>query len=182
VHVDDCVLTGSSNGLIATYKQKLNACYALTDLGPLHWLLGIKVTCNRAAHTISLSQSSYIDTILARFSFSDAKPFGSPMIPGAVYSKKDAPSSPEEASRMERTPYRQAIGSLMYAAIATRPDISFAVSALSRFLANPGDAHWEATKRVFRYLKGTKHFQLTYGGERQDLLGYTDADGSTQED
>ncbi len=55
VHVDDCVLTGSSKDLIATYKQKLNACYTLTNLGPLHWLLGIKITCNQAAHTISLS-------------------------------------------------------------------------------------------------------------------------------
>ncbi len=61
VHVDDCVLTGSSKDLIATYKQKLNACYMLTDLGPLHWLLGIKVTCNHAAHTTSLSQTSYIN-------------------------------------------------------------------------------------------------------------------------
>jgi len=182
VHVDNCVLTGSSNTLIATYKQKLNACYTLTDLGPLHWLLGIKVTCGHAAHTISLSQSSYINTILAHFSFTDAKPYGSPMIPGAVYLKKGAPSSPEEASCMKHTLYCQAIGSLMYTAITTHPDISFTISALSCFLANPGNAHWEAVKCVFHYLKGTKDLQLTYGSERQDLQGYTDADGSTQED
>ena len=70
----------------------------------------------------------------------------------------------------------------MYAAIATRPDIAFSVSILSRFLNNPGDAHWQAVKRIFRYLKSTRNFELTYSSERHDLEGYTDADGSTQED
>ena len=182
VHVDDCMFTGSCSKLIARYKQELNACYALTDLGPIHWLLGIKITRDRAARTISLSQSSFIDSILSRFSLADAKPYGSPMIPGAIYSKKSAPSNPEEAARMKRTPYRQAVGSLMYVAVATRPDITFAVSMLSRFLDNPGDIHWDAVKRIFRYLKGTKNLKLTYGGERHDLEGFCDADGGTQED
>ena len=182
VHVDDCMFTGSSIKLIMLYKEKLNACYALTDLGPIHWLLGIKITRDRAARTISLSQSSFIDSILSRFSFSDIKPYGCPMIPGSTYSKSDSPSSPEEAVRMKRTPYRQAIGSLMYVAVATRPDITFAVSILSRFLNNPGDKHWDAVKRIFRYLQNTKSFQLTFGGERHELEGYSDADGGTQED
>src|SRR6266702_1467750 len=69
----------------------------------------------------------------------------------------------------------------MYAAIATHPDIAFAVSTLSQFLSNPGIAHWEAVKRVFRYLAGTKTFELTYGSERHGLEGFTDADGATQE-
>ena len=182
VHVDDCILTGSSSELITRYKEKLNACYALTNLGPVQWLLGIKITRNRAARTISLSQTSFIDAILSRFSMTDAKPYGSPMIPGAIYSKANSPSNPEEATHMQRTPYRQAIGSLMYAAIATRPDIAFSVSILSRFLNNPGDAHWQAIKRIFRYLKSTRNFELTYGSERHDLEGYTDVDGGTQED
>jgi hypothetical protein len=84
-------------------------------------------------------------------------------------------------ARMKKTPYREAVGSLMYAAVATRPDITFAVSTLSQFLENPGEAHWEAVKRVFRYLAGTKNYSLTYGNERHDLIGYTDADGAAQE-
>jgi hypothetical protein len=78
---------------------------------------------------------------------------------------------------MKNTPYRQAIGSLMYAAVATHLDIAFAVSSLSQFLNNLGTLYWEATKRVFCYLAGTKYHQLTYGGERHNLEGYTDADG-----
>jgi hypothetical protein len=82
---------------------------------------------------------------------------------------------------MRKVPYREAIGNLMYASVAMRPDITFAVSTLSQFLENPGEAHWEAVKRVFRYLSGTKALALTYGGERHDLVGYTDADGASQE-
>jgi hypothetical protein len=182
VHVDDCMFTGSSNKLITLYKHKLNACYALTDLGPIHWLLGIKITHDRAARTISLSQSSFIDSILSRFSFADIKPYGSSMIPGSTYLKSDSSSSPEEAAHMKRTPYRQAIGSLMYIAIATHPDITFAVSILSQFLNNPDDKHWDAVKRVFRCLQNTKSFQLTFSDERHKLEGYSDADGGTQED
>ena len=81
---------------------------------------------------------------------------------------------------MRKVPYREALGSLMYAAIATRPDITFAVSVLSQFLDNPGEAHWEGVKRIFRYLAGTKDRALTYGKERHDLMGYTDADGALQ--
>jgi hypothetical protein len=124
---------------------------------------------------------TYINTMLKRFTLTDAKPYRSPMVPGIVYSKDDSPSSPQEAARMEKVPYREAIGSLMYASVATRPDIPFAVTALSQFLDNPSEVHWEAVKRILRYLSGTKDFVLTYGNERHDLIGYTDADGATQE-
>jgi hypothetical protein len=82
---------------------------------------------------------------------------------------------------MQKVPYREAIGSLMYASVATRPDITAAVSTLSQFLENPGEAHWQAAKRVFRYLSGTRDLALTYGRDRHNLLGFTDADGSSQE-
>ena len=181
VHVDDCMFTGSSPKLIAEYKQKFNARYALTDLGPISWLLGIKITRNRDKRTISLSQTAYIESMLERFALKDAKAYATPMVPGVVYSRDDSPSAPIEMDRMRRVPYREAIGSLMYASVATRPDITFAVSTLSQFLDNPGNAHWEAVKRIFRYLSGTRDFELTYGGDRHDLVGYTDADGATQD-
>jgi reverse transcriptase-like protein len=105
VYVNNCIFTGSSNNLIASYKEKLNSCYVLTNLGPLHWLLGIKITCDHAAHIILLSQLSYIDLILSQFSFANAKAYRSPMVPGATYSKKDAPATADKAARMKCTPY-----------------------------------------------------------------------------
>ena len=181
VHVDYCVLAGSSSDLISEYKQKLNSCYALTDLGPVHWLLGIKVTCDCAAHTLSLSQGAYIDVILSQFVLSKAKAYQTPITPGTIYSKKDSPSSPNKVTHMKNTPYREAIGSLMYAAVATHLDIAFAVSTLSQFLNNPGELHWKATKWVFRYLAGTKDHELTFSGEHHNLEGFTNVDGTMQE-
>jgi hypothetical protein len=149
IHVDNCMITGSSGDLISEYKQRLHSRYSPTDLGPIHWLLGIKITHDREACTISLSQTSYINTILSRFSLSNAKPVASPITPGTIYSKTDTPSDTTQVAHMKKTPYREAVGSLMYAAVATRPNITFAISTLSQFLDNLGEIHWEAVKRVF---------------------------------
>ena len=145
-HVDDCIITGSSLQLIKEFKQKLHDCYTLTDLGPINWLLGIKVTQDHEAWTILLSQESYIGSILNRFNLQDAKSVDMPMIPSVSYSKRDCPADNMECACMARVPYCEAIGSLMYASVATHPDITFAVSTLSQFLDNPGEAHWEAVK------------------------------------
>lgn len=87
------------------------------------------------------------------------------MVPGASYTISDIPEDATEDAQMGKVPYREAIGSLMYASVATRPDITFAVSTLSQFLKNPGQIHWEAVKRVMRYLSQTRDLELTYGGE-----------------
>ena len=81
IHVDDCTITGSSHSLIQQYKSRINSKYSMTDLGPVNWLLGIKVTRDLAARTLSLSQTSYIDSILQYFNFTDLKPYSMPMGP-----------------------------------------------------------------------------------------------------
>jgi hypothetical protein len=81
---------------------------------------------------------------------------------------------------MCKVPYCKAIGSLMYASVATHPDITFAVVTLSQFLDNLGEAHWEAMKHIFQYLSRTWDYALTYGGEKHDLVGYMNADGASQ--
>ena len=82
---------------------------------------------------------------------------------------------------MRGIPYREAIGSLMYAVLGTRPDISFAVLFLSQFMQNPGRPHWEAVKRVFRYLKVTKYMNLIIGGMEKGLEVFSDVDWASQE-
>ena len=105
------------------------------------------------------------------------------MDPNVCLSPNQSPSTPREFANMCDVPYREAVGSLMYAAIGTRLDITYAVGILSRFIENPGHAHWEAAKRVFRYLKGTRSLRLTYGGsEAKGLVGYADMDGSMNDD
>ncbi|XP_050219392.1 secreted RxLR effector protein 161-like [Mercurialis annua] len=78
---------------------------------------------------------------------------------------------------MKAIPYANVVGSLMYAQICTRPDISFAVGVLGRFQSIPGKDHWIAAKRVLRYLQGTRDYMLTYRKvEHLELIGFTDLD------
>ena len=74
IHVNDCTMTGSSDDLIQSYNLKIKLKYDLTDLRPIHWLLGIKITWDCENRTISLSQSSYIDSLIRRFNFTDLRP------------------------------------------------------------------------------------------------------------
>ena len=85
---------------------------------------------------------------------------------------------------MDKVPYLGAVGSLMYLATCTRPDIAYAVSVLARFNASPGKAHWQAVKHLFRYLKGTLDLKLTYGpsDDKELFVTYSDADYAGDDD
>ena len=86
------------------------------------------------------------------------------------------PSNEAERIEMYRVPYASAVGSLMFAMICTRLDIAQAVGAVSRFMANPGKEHWNAVKRILRYLKGTLGVTLCYRGSDFVVKGYVDSD------
>ena len=174
-------MTGSNVKLIKKFKEDMHAKYRLTDLGAINWLLGIKITRDLINKTISLSQHAYIDAIITRFNFDDLKPSSIPIDPSAPLSKSQSPSKIEDITKMRNVPYQEAVGSLMYAAMGTRPDIAFATSTVAQFSDNPGWAYWEAVKRIYRYLKGTRDLVLTYGGDKRGLVGYVDADGASQE-
>jgi hypothetical protein len=141
----------------------------------------MKVTRDREAHTIMLSQEPFIEAILTKYNFVDAKPAAVPMDPSMQYTRDQSPTSAVQTAEMKRVPFRSALGSLMYLAVGTRPDIAFAVSTLAQFADNPGWAHWEGVKRIYRYLLGTKKWALTFGTTKNGLVGYTDADGASQE-
>jgi transposase InsO family protein len=182
VHVDDCTIAANSTTAVDALKAGLRKHVEITDLGELHWMLGIEVRRDRAGGTIHLSQRSYIDSILRRFSFDDVKPVSTPFDTQVRLTLEQAPADTAEFAVMRDVPYREAVGALNWAALATRPDIAFAVSTVARFSANPGMAHWNAVKRIFRYLAGTRDLWLTYGEARRTLVGYADADGSMTED
>ena len=82
---------------------------------------------------------------------------------------------------MRNIPYHEAAGSLMYASLGTHPGITYAIQTVSRYSHQPGLAHWEAVKRIFRYLKGTKDLWLLYSGDSKELEGYVDANGDMAE-
>nr|CAH65871.1 OSIGBa0103I21.4 [Oryza sativa] len=117
---------------------------------------------------ITLVQSHYVDKVLSCFGYSDCKPAPTPYDPSVLLRKN-------RRIVRDQLRYSQIIGSLMYLASATRPDISFAVSKLSRFVSNPRDDHWQALERVMRYLKGTMSYAIHYTGYPKVLEGYSDS-------
>ncbi|KAH9734849.1 Integrase catalytic domain-containing protein [Citrus sinensis] len=88
----------------------------------------------------------------------------------------------EEIERIRRVPYAEAVGSLMYAMLCTRPDICFAVRRISRYQSNPGPKHWTAVKYIMKYLKITKNYILVYSGDKLIPVGYTDSDFMSDKD
>eukprot|EP00253_Pinus_taeda_P004464 PITA_04464 len=128
VYVDDLIITGSSAHLIHGIKQDLCSTFDMTDLGLLHYCLGVEVW--QTKHNIFLSQSKYAKNLVDRFRMRDCKQATTLMEPGLKLSAQS--SSP----LVDETLFRQLVGSLIYLT-ATRPNISFAVSYISRFISNP---------------------------------------------
>ena len=94
---------------------------------------------------------------------------------GMCLSKTQSPSIKEEMDHMNKIPYASAIGPIMYAMLCTRPNLSYALSATSRYQSDPNDAHWVAVKNILKYLRRTKDSILIYGvSEELDVIGYTE--------
>lgn len=113
----------------------------------------------------------------------DCAPKESPIVKGDKLSLEQCPKNISEQMEMKGIPYASIVGSLMYALVCTRPDISFAVGMLGRYQSNSGLAHWQAAKRVMRYLKGTKYYRLTYKyADQLEMVGYSESDWARCQD
>ncbi|XP_054717308.1 uncharacterized protein LOC129226705 [Uloborus diversus] len=119
-----------------------------------------------------------------RFGMEDCKEASTPIAPNQIITKEMWPQTDEERKSMEKVPYREAIGSLLYASQGTRPDICHAVGVLSRFSNDPGQAHWSCVKRIFRYLKGTINKKLHFfeSSPSPELEGFSDSDWAGDKD
>ncbi|XP_059217634.1 uncharacterized protein LOC131994774 [Stomoxys calcitrans] len=147
----------------------------MKDLGEVSTILGMQITRNR--DNIKIDQSKYINDVLYRFEMNECNPISTPIDTNQKLSVSMCPKNENERREMSKVPYMQAIGSLLYAAQVSRPDITYAVNILSRFSTNPGRAHWEAVKRVMRYLKGTATVGLEYKFDVEiSIVRYCDAD------
>ena len=155
-------LVSKSKEKIAKLKQELRKHFKLRDLEATEFLLGVKIERDRPNHTLKLSQHQYTLDILARFDFTSCSPVSTPLNPGIKLSQDQCPKTRSDVEAMRSVPYAHAVGSLMYLAVSTRPDIAYAVGVLARFSSNPGTAHWAAVKHLFRYLKGTLDYKLVY--------------------
>ena len=91
-----------------------------------------------------------------------SKPVSTPLAQHFKFDHSTLPSTDEEVEYMKSVPYSSVVGSLMYAMVCTRPDLAFVISVVSRFMSNPGKAHWEAVKWILCYLKGSSSVCLVY--------------------
>nr|GEV05599.1 zinc finger, CCHC-type [Tanacetum cinerariifolium] len=147
-------------------KKFLSSSFSMKDMKEADVVLGIKI--KRENNGIVITQSHYIEKILKKFNREDC--FSMNTLIDPVENLK-----PNTRKPVDQFEYSRAIGCLMYAMTSTRPDIAYTVGRLSRFTSNPSRHHWKAITRVFKYLKGTKDYGLSYVGYPSVLKGYSDA-------
>lgn len=126
----------------------LGTQFDMNELGAVKFMLGMLVSHDLNAHTISISQPGLIAKILEDFKMTNCHPVPTPLNKNVIISPKLSPSTPTAKAKMACISYHQLIGSLMYLAVGMRPNIAHAVQHLSQFCANPGMAHWTAAKHV----------------------------------
>ncbi|KAM1079184.1 hypothetical protein ACFX2B_013776 [Malus domestica] len=174
IYVDDVVFTGNSKKMVDEFRNEMMGKYEMTDLGLLHHFLGMGVI--QKADCIFIHQMKYAQTLLDRFGLKGCKPVSTPLIANEKLKSEDGSES------VDASLYRKIVGSLLYLT-ATRPDIMYAASLLSRFMHNPTKIHLGTAKRVLRYVQGTIDFGIKYEkGQTTILVGFCDSDWGGSED
>ena len=168
IHVDDILCAGSEEGVQKAF-QLLSLSFELKDLGTASNYLGVEIEHDGLDYFIH--QRRKIEDLVTQFGLQDAKPVKIPMEAGFMN------SNAESTLLSDNRKYRQAIGSLLYLAVTSRPDISSAVGILSRRVEKPTQSDWNAVKRVVSYLKSTLDIKLRLSSQDEIKLNcYVDAD------
>ncbi|KAL5566506.1 hypothetical protein UlMin_029670 [Ulmus minor] len=184
IYVDDMLLVGSSKKKIERLKFQLSSEFEMKDLGHAQKILGMCIIQERGRNRLKVSQTSYIEKMVSKFSMEDSKPIKILLAGHFKFSSDQCPSSDEEKKDIEKVPYSSAVGSVMFTMVSTRPDISHAISVLSRFMSNPENEHWLGMKWLLRYLKGSSDVGLIYEkrGNSIWLEGYSNSDYGADRD
>jgi hypothetical protein len=152
------------------FKKKFLDRFEARDLGDAGFFLGMEIVRNRRLKTTGLNQGKFAQQLVEKFSMQDAKPASTPSS-SAV--KISAEGSPLDTVKF---PYCELVGSLLYLAVCTRPDITQAVGAVARYLSKATVSHWNAVHMILRYVKGTVKYGLMYGHGDLGIIGYCAAD------
>ncbi|CAL5326432.1 unnamed protein product [Camellia sinensis] len=165
LYVDDLIFTGNDELMFAEFKNSMLREFDMTDLGRMRFFLGIEVL--QRSDGIYICQRNYV---LERFRMENSNSVHNPIVPGCKLFKD------ENGIGVDETLFKQMVGCLMYLT-AMRPDLMFAVSLISRYMAKPTELHLLAAKRILRYLKGTTGLGVFYkNGWCEDLVGYADSE------
>jgi hypothetical protein len=168
LYVDDIIITASSTPLLQRLLDRLHSEFTMTDLGDLHYFLGIAVM--RSSDGLFLSQRQYAADILQRAGMSECHSSATPVDTHAKLSASDGDLLPDG------TEYQSLAGGLQYLTL-TRPDISYAVQQICLHMHAPRTSHLALVKRVLRYVRGTMDFGLHLcASSSTSLTAYSDAD------
>jgi hypothetical protein len=167
VYVDDIIVTSDHPSHLSTLITKLSSEFAMKDLGPLNYFLGVQVS--HFGGGLFLSQHKYAKEILAKASMTDCKPIGTPLAQKHHLQLEGGPL-------VDATNYRSIVGALQYLTL-TRPDLTHAVNLVCQFMHQPGTTHFQAVKRILRYLQGTLDYGIRLLSHSSlTLYGFSDAD------
>lgn len=179
LYVDDMTFAGSSQTLVSEFKENMKAEFDMTDLGPLKFFLGLEVT--QGNDGIFLKQELYAKELLKKFGMLKCSPVVTPLQINEKLTRHNGTTA------VNPTSYQSLVGGLIYLT-HSRPDITFAVSLVPRFMENPSQTHFGAAKRILRYIAGTVNYGIWYSSKGSlyfygKLYGYSDSDfGSCLDD
>jgi hypothetical protein len=168
LHVDDLVITGANREETTRVRRQLAASFEMKDLGDLHCFLGIE-EIDTSPEGILMNQRDYALSMRFEFGMAECKPIPTPL-------GRTVKLDPDFSRVCGPTRFRQTVGSLIYLTI-TRPDLSYLVGVISRYMARPTEEDLQSALCILRYVSGTKDRGLLYrAGTTVQLAGYTDAD------
>ncbi|CAL9016687.1 unnamed protein product [Prunus brigantina] len=168
LYVDDLIFTGNDACLIEEFKCSMKSKFEMTDLGKMRYFLGVEVL--QSSKGIHLCQKKYAKDVLDRFGMRECNSVKNPIVPGSKLTREGG------GKKVDATQFKQLVGSLMYLT-ATRPDLTYSVCLISRYMADPTEEHLLAAKRLLRYLMGTLELGVFYAREGAiELFAYTDSD------
>ena len=175
-HVDDILVLHKSLSYIYDIIAKISYYIKIEEIGVVSMFLGNNINIDYHTKTLYIDQKAYTEKLLSKFSIygnPSYKPTKIPGEPGLKLRKNTTSASPSDINQ-----YQKQIGSLLYLALKTRPDITFATIYCARYMSNPSKDHFSALNRIWKYLLATPNIGVIYNCQGNDLFlkGYSDAD------
>lgn len=170
VHVDDQLIAGNDRSALDAFKSRLNTRFPCTDHGEVNYFLGMNIIRDRENRKLWISQEHYVEGVLERFDMTNAFKTKSPL----PSNFKARVATDEEHAEVAHLPYPSIVGSIMYAATISRPDLAFPANLLARYISKWNAEHYRAAKHLLRYLRGTSDLCLLFDAEssQRTVSGY----------
>jgi len=174
------LIASKNKSSIDKLKVQLSSKFEIKDLEEPRRILGMKIERYRVKGRVSLTQKAYLQKVLQKFLIGDeGKSVSSPLAPHFKLSARMSPKTIDDHEHMYHVPYANAVGSLIYAMVCTRLNLSQTVIIVLRYMHDLGKGHWEAARWILRYIKGTKKVGLIFEKDvagKQEYTGYVDSD------